>query len=349
MLVMHSLLIATVLAAAPEAETGSVPAASPAAESVPTAAELRQVVQRSLVFLEKSGGEWWTSSKCASCHHVPISIWSLTEARNRGFTVDTDSLDKLQDLAFASYVEHPKLKPVSQDGTEAMSLNTVYLALAAFDAPARDSTTQALKTFVAHLVDTQQADGSWLATGKYPPVEDVTEVRTMQTLLVLATARARGLLLDTETAFSDRALAWLRKTAPSGGHQALVFRLLVAMRFESPEEVATLAQRLLDLQNADGGWSQDKDRPSDALATGESIYALALTSGLEAARDDARKSAIVRAQAWLARTQNEDGSWRVPVRSVKNKGLALSHYGTGWAAIGLMRTLPDGATPADRN
>jgi hypothetical protein len=70
------------------------------------------------------------------------------------------------------------------------------------------------------------------------------------------------------------------------------------------------------------------------MATGQTLYALTV------ARIEPQHPAIRRGQAFLVRTQTEDGSWLVPIRSQKNSGRALSHFGTGWAALGLMHTLP---------
>jgi Squalene-hopene cyclase C-terminal domain len=310
--------------------------AAPAAEADASSPErVRQSVERSLVFLEKSGTDWWKDSKCASCHHVPISIWSLTEARQHGFAINEKALHELQSVALTSYANHPNLKPVGQDGKpEGMSLNTVYLTLAATASSAADEkTAESLNKFAAHLLAKQEADGSWKAHGKLPPVEDTTEVRTMQSLLALSMMQDRGLLDDTWTPSRDRALAWLRKTKLSDEHQSLVFQVLTAKRFGKPDEVEVLVKRLLEQQKEDGGWAQDNERSSDALATGQSLYALA------AAGVDPRQTSVQNALAFLTQTQTKDGSWNVPYRSQKNSGRAISHYGTGWAAIGLIRTL----------
>ncbi len=301
----------------------------------PSPEQVRQTVERSLVFLEKSGTAWWTGSKCASCHHVPISIWTLTEAKQVGFAVNDKALDELRTAALASYANHPKLKPVGQDGSgDGLSLNTVYLTLAATAGAAPDEkTAEMLKKFAAHLLAKQEADGSWKANGKLPPVEDITEVRTMQVLLALAMMQDKGLLADDWTKSRDRALMWLSKAKLSDENQSLVFQVLTAKRFGKPEEVQVLVKRLLEQQNADGGWAQDQERASDALATGQSLYALA------AAGVDSRQPPVQRAQSFLTQTQSKDGSWVVPFRSQKNSGKAISHYGSGWAAIGLIRTL----------
>ncbi len=336
-------------------------AAAPAADPPPSREQVRQAVDNGLGFLEKNGTAWWAANKCASCHNVRISIWSLTEAKRRGLTVNDAALDLLRDEAVSSYADHPKLRPVGQDGGDVstVSLNTVYLTLAVLPAAKLDDkTAEAVKTFTAQMLAVQEADGSWKSNSTLPPVGDVTEVRTMQVLLALAAAQDRG-LLDTAgwTAARDRALAWLGKHTFLDQNQSLNLRLLVAKRFGKPEEVQALAKQLLQQQEVDGGWSQtrpgagealkdydDKKAdpapakaekcPCDALATGQTLYALTL-AGL-----DPEQPALQRARAYLVRTQTKDGSWRVPIRSQKNSGNALSHFGTGWAALGLMQTLP---------
>jgi squalene cyclase len=343
--------------------TAALPALASAAEPAPSREQVRQALERSLGFLEKSGTEWWTKNKCASCHHVPMSILSLTEAKRHGLAVNDTALDQLRDWAVPSYAKHPKFRPVGQDGEEkgsAVSMNTVYLTEAVLSADKVDEkTAEAIKKFTAHLLAAQEADGSWKSSAKLPPVGDVTEVRTMQVLLALAAAADKNLVEATSwTGARDRALAWLGKHKFLDQNQSLNLRLLVAQRFGKPDDVQAIVKQLLEQQEADGGWSQTREvptealkdyegkkttpapvpakvekRPSDAMATGQALYALT-RAGVSP-----EQPALQRAQAYLLRTQTKDGSWRVPIRSQKNSGTALSHYGTGWAAMGLMQTL----------
>jgi len=157
----------------------------------------------------------------------------------------------------------------------------------------------------------------------------------MQALLVLSSVEQKGLAGDGWADSRDRALAWLRKNKPADSNQALTLQTLLAQRFGKPEDVPPLVKQLLEKQNADGGWSQLKDRPGDALATGQTLYVLALTGA------DAQQPAIQRGQAFLTRTQLKDGSWWVPSRDKGRKGVAISHYGSGWATLGLIRTMKD--------
>ncbi len=339
------------------------------ANAAPAPEQIRQAVERSLVFLDKSAIDWYEQGQlhsvelqdgrkiiggtvqkhCVSCHHLPMTVWVNTEAKEHGFTVDDESLNRLRDLALAPHLRAPDLRPVvgNQDcrGDSKTVMNAIYLSMAV--APARvhdEQAVDAMKKFAAHLIEMQEADGSWYAskTEYQPPVIDISEVLTMQALLVLATAHDKGYVDAGQWATSrDRALEWLRKTKLSDRHQTLALNVLVSQRFGKPEDVQTLVKKLREQQHADGGWSQLKELPSDALATGQTLYVLALVGGAE------QQPAIGRAQAFLVRTQLKGGSWWVPTRNAESKnrvGQASSHYGSGWATVGLIRTLPSPAS-----
>jgi squalene-hopene/tetraprenyl-beta-curcumene cyclase len=91
-------------------------------------------------------------------------------------------------------------------------------------------------------------------------------------------------------------------------------------------------------QNVDGGWSQARDMPSDAWATGQALYALAHAG---ASPDD---PAIERARAFLIATQRDDGSWPMTSRPIKPGGegskslIPITAAGSAWAVIGLARS-----------
>jgi hypothetical protein len=91
-------------------------------------------------------------------------------------------------------------------------------------------------------------------------------------------------------------------------------------------------------QNADGGWSQAKDMASDAWATGQAMYALAL-AGVKP--DD---PVITQAQAFLVKTQRSDGSWPMTSRPIKPGGAGsksldpITCAGSAWAILGLVRS-----------
>ncbi len=324
-----TIAIAATLGVAPEA-----PAVPPSAEQV------RQAVERSLVFSEKGAVEWRQKWKCASCHHVAMSIWAQTEARSRGFKIDDKALDEMRDYAI-----HDKR---AEGGVNDVFLS-IYMNLASPAAKLDDETAAWLKKKSIFMLSKQAADGSWKLTSglSVPPIIDVGEVQTMQALLALAGAHDKGLIDEKDwTSFRDRALGWLDKNKFLDQNQSRNMRVLVAKQFGKPEEVQALVKELLEQQNADGGWSQAKcptespkrkvRRPSDAMATGQTLYALA-TAGV-----DSQEPAVQRAQAFLIRTQTENGSWQVESRGATTNICLdmMDYHGANWAALGLMRTLP---------
>lgn len=306
----------------------------------PSAEQVRQSVERSLVFSEKGALEWRQRWKCASCHHVAMSIWARSEARSRGFKINDKTLDEMRD-----YTIHDKR---AEGGNDVFLC--IYMSLAsAADAKLDDETAAWLKNKLALVLSKQAADGSWnMPSGLLvPPILDVGEVQTMQALLALATAYDKG-LVDKKawTSARDRALAWLGKNKFLDKNQSWNMRVLVAKRFGKPEDVQALVKQLLEQQNADGGWSQAKcptespkrkvRLPSDAMATGQTLYALS-TAGV-----NSQDPAVQRAEAFLIRTQAENGSWQVESRNATTGNCPdmVVYHGTNWAALGLMRTLP---------
>jgi hypothetical protein len=128
-------------------------------------------------------------------------------------------------------------------------------------------------------------------------------------------------------------------------HQALAMRLLVNQRLGKPaDDMKPLLESLLGQQNEDGGWSQVKKKKSDAFATGLSLYVL---SGQKA---EGVEKAGRRAQAFLSKTRQSDGSWPMASRAAEPSGPGpagnlgpIRYFGTAWATIGLVRSSPRNA------
>jgi hypothetical protein len=53
-----------------------------------TTAQIHQVVDRSIAYLQKESAAWLSSRGCAACHHVPMPLWALSEAQRQGFQID---------------------------------------------------------------------------------------------------------------------------------------------------------------------------------------------------------------------------------------------------------------------
>jgi hypothetical protein len=336
---MLSVSLAVLLVAA-----GADPAPSPSATAAPTPEQVRRTVERSLAVLEKDGVTWLKEKKCASCHAVPLTLWSHYEARRHGFAIDEKAIGELRKKALGEYADHPTLKPAGQEGApKTLSVAPLYLSLAAAAAgPPDPETTKALDRFADHFFAVQNPDGSWGDPRGGPkatnsPVKDTNDVLTMYVLLALASREPAPAAWPGSR---DRALAWLQKAVPTDSNQSLVLRVLTRHRFGKTEDWQPLVKQLLSQQNADGGWAQLKGKPSDAVATGQALYALG-TVGTPAS-----DSAVRRAWKFLVETQRDNGSWLVHTRTGAHD-VIISHFGAGWATLGLVRTLPDSARQAD--
>jgi hypothetical protein len=328
--------------------------ASPsAADEAASSPPVRQVVQRSTEFLEKEGAAWMRKQQCASCHHIPLMVWALSEARGRGYPVNEKLLGEVTSWALAaeSHAEVFPDLPLDKKRTETDYLGPLLMALAISARGDRDAAVKdAQRRLLAHAVSQQEKDGSWNAnSGGRPPVHASRDVQTSWLLVALSDPpKAKG-PKDPCKAQREAAAEWLSRNPAAESHQSLAMRLLVYERLGKPaDDMKSLIRSLLGLQNDDGGWSQTKKIKSDAFATGLSLYVL---SGL---KTEGVEEAVRRAQAFLCKTQQSDGSWPMASRRAEPSGprpagdlRPIKFFGTAWATIGLVRSAPRNAENAN--
>lgn len=299
-------------------------------ESAPTSKEVRSAVESSLSFLKEEGMGWIENRKCTTCHHVPMMVWTHGEARRRGFTVDEEAVEKAREWELERYLAHSEFAPTGQDRSDPKrgpAPGAVYLAVGTADDGRADASTAKL---FEYLLGMQEADGSWATKHITSPLTDGDDVATMLVLLATAARDAEGVAERRR-----RALEWLEKSPPRDETQPLALRVAVAARFVDAGKARGSLDRLKGRQRGDGGWSQVEGRPSDALATGQALYALASVG------EPLDGPAVRRARKFLLESQQDDGSWLVKTRSPKGEDEIISYYGTGWATLGLIRSLPD--------
>ncbi len=321
-----------------------VAAPAPVEERLPTEAQVRQAVGKSLPLLAQSSAAWRDNKKCVSCHQVPFTLWSLHEAQRRGFPIDQVKLDDLTDWSF-DFCAPSKAKDESTAGP---NLPMVFMILAHESAVKSKKTWDAEARFEPILARRQAPDGSWKEVdrisvkGAEPETEDVD---AMWTVLALGSLESQGAALPEKTRQSAaatrvKALAWLKDAKPATRVDWQALRLLVERRFGKAEGEKDGLDRLLDMQNKDGGWPFVKGDESTPHTTGEVLYVL---SRLGVSADHA---AVRRACKYLLDNQEMDGSWKAYSRSVfvpenPKKVYAISnHWGSCWATIGLLQTLP---------
>jgi squalene-hopene/tetraprenyl-beta-curcumene cyclase len=312
-----------------------------------TPQEARRAAERGLEFLQKDAATWRKDHQCATCHHGTMTVWALAEAKSRGYAVAPEILRETAQRTkdrFLARIDQPR---DTRPGWSMVTTAALYLALMAQTVPQQDAVTaDELKRIAGHLLRHQEADGSWSwasapAQNRPPPFFESDEVATLLAYQVLGPQVPADPQAPSEIrAAREKAATWLAKAPPTDTTQAAALRLLGAVRAATPALQPEIT-RFLSRQNPDGGWGQLPGAPSDAYATGQALYVLAVAG---ASPDRAE---VQRAVAFLVRSQKEDGSWPMVGRAhpgaVPAKNLVpITYFGSAWAVLGLVRSGPAG-------
>lgn len=322
----------------------------PAAEAAPMPREIslaphrtRQAVEKSLAFLEKSSATWRTDKKCVTCHQVPFTIWALNEAKDHKVEVPPAKVDDLTRWAFDFCVTNEN----KGEKTGGFHLTMVDMILSQANSPVREDAIKAYSAFEPLLAMRQKEDGSWregnqvrLTGGEH----EADEVDTMWTVLAIHSLERLGDRLPAKTlkaltAQREKAMGFLKDAKPGKRMDWLALQMLLARETNKADRCRELEKELRSLQNRDGGWGFVRDGASYPHVTGECLFALSVV-GLTA-----NDHAVKRAGTYLLGTQQPDGSWKALSRaSFSTKPDKINeitiHWGTAWATIGLLRTLP---------
>jgi squalene-hopene/tetraprenyl-beta-curcumene cyclase len=310
-----------------------------------TLEQARKSAERGLAFLEKDAAAWKKQRKCATCHHGTMTVWALSEAKAQGYPV------KKETLADSVTWTKERLKGIDKPrdprpGWKMVNTPALYLALMALTVPKQDAlSADEFKQIAGHLFRHQESDGSWSwasapAQNRPPPVFESDEVATLLASAALAPHVPKGPKAKSEARASrEKAAAWLAKTKPTHTTQALLLWLLSDMQAgQPPKKIQERITTILGRQNKDGGWGQVQGLASDAYATGQVLYFL----GWAGVKKD--RGEIQRAVSFLVAHQKEDGSW--PMKSRAHPGakpstspVPITHLGSAWATMGLMRSV----------
>ncbi len=132
--VVLSLCLCLATPARPEA-----PAAIPAVIPRATTERIRQTVDRAIGYLQTESADWLNTRKCAACHHVPMPLWALSDAKRQGYTIDnkfvadtTESLLGSRDKLMASKIfPNPADPPDPRPQGRGLNMGLPFLAVAA--------------------------------------------------------------------------------------------------------------------------------------------------------------------------------------------------------------------------
>jgi hypothetical protein len=325
------------------AEPGEVTAPEDSSESA-----VRETIERSLPFIEREGERWIETKKCDTCHHVPFMVWSLNAAAERGFSID--ALKLAQWNAWARDWKSIRGLDLVKEGEKEQllvdrpdELTQLLLGVGRSVSPIADETGWRT-TYRDYLLRGQQEDGSWKPGGQLPgqkrPLRETQEVTTMWALVAITSYAAPN---EKEQPAIDKAIHWLGDKTLGESTEWWAVGLLWEHARGNTKNAELLRAELLKRQRPDGGWGWLSTEESDALGTGQAMYAL-LRTGF--AKDHA---AIRAAQEFLRKTQQPDGAW--PVRGTKESKrqhvqATATYWGTCWAVIALAETLPPLASDA---
>jgi squalene-hopene/tetraprenyl-beta-curcumene cyclase len=333
------------VAGAGPARCDDAPKKSPA-EATTAAQTGRKAAERGLAFLLADAEKWRKEHQCSTCHHGTMTVWALAEAKSQGYAVKAETLADMAKWTKERLANIDKPRD-TRPGWSMVSTPALYLAVMAQAVPRQDALSAAeLKQIGGHLLRHQETDGSWAwssapAKNRPPPVFESDEVATLLADVALgpqvpADPKEKSEARDSRV----KAAARLAKGKPGDSTQATALRLYRDVRGGKPaKDIEAGISQLLSRQNKDGGWGQDKDLPSDAYGTGQALYFLNL-AGVKSERAEVR-----RAVAFLVGAQKEDGSW--PMTSRAHPGekpmtnpVPITHFGSSWATLGLMRSAP---------
>lgn len=308
--------------------------------------DIQTAVEAGLKYLDEQGQWWLDTKKCVSCHRTAFVSWALWSADRRGLKVSADDLTRWQTANLKDPGGKGNLEGLSQ-----LILGRVPDPIPTDSVAAENSVDlkegpAAYNDFAQLLVENQQADGSWKAGGQLPrqyrPVEETNEVSTMWNLLALESLQptdARKQAIQKAREFLKTAIDASDAT-PRKSSEWYALTVTLHSSSDRPEGLQKAVDRLLALQNDDGGWGWLAGETSHAMSTGLALYFL---SQSPASAEPKVAAATQKAAAWLLSTQTDDGTWPSTGTKSNAKGKVVetaTYWSSAWAVLGLLETLP---------
>jgi ankyrin repeat protein len=298
---------------------------------------IRGAAEKAIRLLQSSSTEYFAKSGCAGCHHQMLTGMAVGLARQRGLQVsERIAQEQLKTQILVKTPEREALLLGMPIGGAPMADSLLLVSLAAQAYPA-DTFTAALTHFLAGF---QSEDGAWRGPTVRQPLQYSAFSNTAYAIRALQFYAPAGRRQEYSSRV-ERARAWLLSHNPVVNEDRVKQLLGLMWAGAKANSLRTAVSQLLAEQGTDGGWSQRPGFPSDAYATGQTLYALNQAGGVPA-----NHAAYVKGVAFLRRTQLEDGSWHVRSRSVKfqpyfESGFPHGHdqwisaTASAWAAMAL--------------
>lgn len=315
------------------------PPTAPGSPLATTAPPVEPALERSIQVIEKSSWQFFAGSGCVSCHAQSMTDMAVAEARRKGAAVDEKAAQQRAMMVKANYPPEPLLERMDPPGAEEqLAYPLAGFALSGYPP---DRMTDAM---VANIAATQGQDGSFhVGAAARPPGEEGDIFRTAVCVLAMKAYGPPGRAEEMRMRLSN-AQHWLERAKPVTAEDRNMQLLGLHWVGVDARALHRLRAAISVNQRPDGGWAPHGGLPSDAYATGQSLYALA------AAGMPTDSATYQRGVKFLLRTQNPDGTWLVVSRSPRIQAYFdggfpyqqdqwISEWGTAWAAMALARAM----------
>jgi ankyrin repeat protein len=292
----------------------------------------RTAAARSVELLQRSSGTFFKEGGCAACHAQNLTSMATTAALASRIPVHeqakTEEAKGAQ--AFLTGMEQPLLQRMDAPVPEILAF--LGLQLGAENVPGGHATD----AVVHNLAALQRQAGNWhIGWVARPPMGDGDISRTAVAIRILQLYGPAGRKSEIQKRV-QRAAAWLAAAEPKTTEDLNMQLLGLKWAGASGRDLQAGLRKLIRLQREDGGWAQTPYLPSDAYATGQSLYTF----------HELGQAANARGIQYLVQTQAGDGSWHVVSRAAKfqpyfESGFPyagdqwISAAGTAWATMAL--------------
>jgi N-acyl-D-amino-acid deacylase len=307
----------------------------PAAISTAIAKSIAILQPSDRLFLENAGS-------CHSCHHQDLTAISVYMAKQKGYPVN-DTIYNENIASILATLRARKSTNAQHNDPAAIVMSGSYSlwALSENKYPANKS----MQLMVKNLMQRQTASGAWVSPNPRPPLEYYAFTATA--LAIKAMIDYAPVSMNNEVKQRrEKARQWMMQEIPEANEEKAFQLLGLYWADADKNSIRVQAKKLLLAQRADGGWPQLDSLPTDAYATGQSLYAL-YTSGQLETSDPAFQKGI----SFLLSNQKPDGSWRIRSRSFASLPFVetgfpesgdqfISAAGSNWATIALLLASP---------